>query len=436
MGFADCIAAGVAGCDEPAASIVRVTIPSRAPAGEATLIGDLARATALDAALANGVACHVLDFDDFALFSHTSAVLVPAILALGEANGASGPDAICAYIAGYEIWSDLIGRDADLHHVKGWHPTGVFGTVAAAAAVAKIRQLDINRTIHSIGIAASMAAGVTANFGSMSKSWVAGRAAQNGILAVQMAEAGMTAAPNVLEADPGFLHAVSARGIIDLEREPTCGRNWAIVRQGLSLKQYPVCIWGHRAIDATMTILARRPIPVNEVKSIEVLLGATEASILKYHAPRTALESKFSIEFMLAAAVISQSVALQQVTDSFVARADVQRLIGLVAIQITTDTDPAVPARSRYTRVTVEMMDGTVISSPEIREAHGSPSLPLTQQELRSKFSGCVQSRLGKARTDSLFRKLLGLDQLESIAEVARATAQVSDSMLPGPAQN
>src|SRR5215218_704527 len=115
-GFTDCIACGIAGLDEPVVRIVRDALPTRKDSGEATLLTDATRASAPDAALLNAVAGHVLDYDDVALFGHPSVVMVPAILAEGEALGVTGGDAVCAYLAGYEVWSDLIGRDHHLHH--------------------------------------------------------------------------------------------------------------------------------------------------------------------------------------------------------------------------------------------------------------------------------------------------------------------------------
>ena len=362
-GFTDCVACGLAGVAEPVVRIVLDALPTRAPTGEATLIGDSARASAPDAALANGVACHVLDYDDVALYGHPSAVLVPAILAEGEAVGATGRDAVCAYVAGYETWSDLIGRDRDLHHDKGWHPTGVFGTVAAAAAAAKLRRLDAERASHAIGLAASMAAGLTANFGSMAKSWVAGRAAQNGVLAARLAAAGMTAAPDALERAPGFLHAFSPRGDVDLDRAPTFGREWAILRHGLSVKRYPVCYFCQRGLDAMFALLAEHPLRPDEVRRIRVLMSPTEAGILKHHRPQTGLEAKFSIEFALAAAILAGRVGLRELTDAFVRRPDVQELLQRVQVDLSDDVDPDMPIRSRFTRVTVELTNGTTIES-------------------------------------------------------------------------
>jgi 2-methylcitrate dehydratase PrpD len=198
-GFTYCLACGLAGSDEPVVCIVRETLPPRGTSVEATLITDGSRASALDAALVNAVASHALDYDDVALFGHPSVVLVPAILAEGEAVGATGREAFTAYLAGYEVWSELINRDRHRHTTKGWHPTGVFGVLAAASAGGVFRLLDAERASHAIGLAAAMAAGLLANFGAMAKPFQAGRAAQNGLWAARLAHAGTTAAPDVLE---------------------------------------------------------------------------------------------------------------------------------------------------------------------------------------------------------------------------------------------
>src|SRR6202035_864533 len=108
--------------------------------------------------------------DDVSLDGHPSAVLVPAILAQGEASGSSGAEMLTAYIAGYEVWAELLAREPTPLHRKGWHPTAVLGPVAAAAACAKLRGLDAAATATAMAIAASMAAGLVANFGTMTKS--------------------------------------------------------------------------------------------------------------------------------------------------------------------------------------------------------------------------------------------------------------------------
>src|SRR5450759_1822829 len=136
-GFADCVGVMIAGAREPAPQLVRAML---APAGdEATLLFGAGRASAPEAAWINGTAAHALDFDDVAQRGHPSTVLVPAILAEAEATGASGAAMVLAYAAGYETWAELVRRDPDQHHNKGWHPTGIFGAIGAAAACASLR---------------------------------------------------------------------------------------------------------------------------------------------------------------------------------------------------------------------------------------------------------------------------------------------------------
>jgi 2-methylcitrate dehydratase PrpD len=417
-GFTDCIACGIAGLDEPVVRIVLDSLPTRARTGESTLMPDVTRASAPDAALVNAVACHVLDYDDLALLGHPSVVMVPAILAEGEVVGATGRDAICAYLAGYEVWSDLIGRDSDLHHTKGWHPTGVFGTLAAAAAGAKLQRLDAARASHAMGLAAAMAAGLTANFGSMAKAYQAGRAAQNGLLAARLAAAGMTAAPDVLEQTPGLLQALSPQGKVDMERAPTLGHDWTILHYSLNLKRYPVVYYCQRALDALFTLLAEHPLRPEQIHRIRALVSPTEALILKQHRPQTALEAKFSMEFALAAAIVAGRVSQRELTDEFVQRPDVQALLPFVQLDITDEVDPELPIRSRFTQITVELTDGTLLESPRVFQARGSAQIPLTHEELWEKFRDCTRARLNETEAQALFARAQALERLESVAEV------------------
>ena len=184
-GFADCYAVMVAGAREPVVSLVDRMLAGAPVGNGASLIPGGERRRVADAALVNGVAAHVLDYDDVALDGHPSAVLVPAILAQAEASESSGAEMLAAYLAGYEVWAELIGREEGALHEKGWHPTAVLGAIAAAAACAKLRGLDAKRTATAVATAASMSAGLVSNFGTMTKSFQVGRAAQSGVIAAR-----------------------------------------------------------------------------------------------------------------------------------------------------------------------------------------------------------------------------------------------------------
>ena len=170
----------IAGARDPVVALLDRELAGSDGAALASLIPSLKRRNVEDAALVNGAAAHVLDYDDVTLDGHPSAVLVPAIMAQGEVVGASGSELLTAYVAGYEVWAELLVREPVPLHQKGWHPTAVRGTIAAAAACAKLRRLDAEKCQTALAIAGSMAGGLVANFGSLTKCFQVGRAAQSG----------------------------------------------------------------------------------------------------------------------------------------------------------------------------------------------------------------------------------------------------------------
>ena len=190
-GITDCFGVMIAGARDPAIAMLDRELAGSDGGAQASLIPSLKKRNVEDAALVNGAAAHVLDYDDVTLDGHPSAVLVPTIIAQGEAFGASGVELLTAYVAGYEVWVELLIREPVPLHQKGWHPTAVRGTVAAAAACAKLRGLSPEKTQTALAIAASMAGGLVANFGSLTKCFHVGRAAQSGVLAARLAEAGL-----------------------------------------------------------------------------------------------------------------------------------------------------------------------------------------------------------------------------------------------------
>ncbi len=191
-GFIDCIGVMFAGREEELTRLLRDVL--QPPAGPATLcFTDTAPAP--EAAWINGVAAYALDYDDVTLRGHPSTVLVPAIPAEAETLDLSGRDMVVAYVAGYEVWAELVGRESGYHHGKSWHPAGIFGAIAAAAACAYLRRPDPARTAQAIALGASQSAGLMANFGTMAKPFHAGRSAQSGVMAARLAAAGFSTAP-------------------------------------------------------------------------------------------------------------------------------------------------------------------------------------------------------------------------------------------------
>jgi len=419
LGFTDCIATMLAGSAEPVARIVREGLGRRGGRGEARLAFGSERASAAEAALANGTAGHALDYDDVAIGGHPSVVLVPAVLAEAEALGADGRAAIAAYVAGYETWANLIGRDPDPYHRKGWHPTAVIGPVAAAAACANLRGLDAEKATMALGIAASLSAGLVANFGTMTKPFQAGRAAQSGITATRLAAAGMTSAADALEHALGLLGALSPRGRVDVETPPAgLGKDWAIVEKGLNVKKYPMCYGVHRALDGMLNLVREHRLTPAGVKEIAVTTGATQAAMLRNHRPQTGLEAKFSMEFAMASALTAGRAGLAELTDGFVLRPDVQAAMGKVSIATNDSKAVDDPIFAAFDRIAVTLADGKRLDSPEIHYARGHWSLPLSKDELWTKFRDCAATTLQENGAHALFEGLQTLERQSDLRQL------------------
>ncbi|MCC6777705.1 MAG: MmgE/PrpD family protein [Hyphomicrobiales bacterium] len=415
-GFTDCFGVMIAGSREPVVPLVDRELAGADGSSLASLIPSGQRRNVEDAALVNGVAAHVLDYDDVTLDGHPSAVLVPAILAQGEALGSSGADMLTAYAAGYEVWAELLVREPVPLHQKGWHPTAVRGPVAAAAACAKLRRLAPDATATAIAIASSMAGGVVANFGTLTKCFQVGRAAQSGVIAARLAQAGLTAAPDALEHQSGFLAAFSPGGEPRLDRVfKSETKEWHLVRQGLNVKRYPICYATHRAIDAAVDLAARYNLSAAQVDSIRVATGKMQMLMLRNDRPQTAFEAKFSMQFAMASALVARNVGLSQLTDEFVRSADVQALIPRVSTTTTTETmEGSAFAPSETVEITTA--NGQVLASEPIVYAKGSKQRPLSEDELRVKFLDCLGGKTNAGA--GAFDRLMNLEHVGNVREL------------------
>jgi 2-methylcitrate dehydratase PrpD len=406
-GFADCVGTMIAGSVEDPPKLLLETLSP--PPGEATLYLTGPRIAAPEAAFIDATAAHALDFDDVALRGHPSTVLVPAVLAEAEVLGASGAAMAAAYVAGYEVWADLAGRDEDQHHEKGWHPTGIFGSIAAAAACASLRGLDAEKSAHAIAIAASQSAGLVANFGTMTKPLHAGRAANAGVVAARLAAAGFTASLDALEHPLGFLAAVSPKGSVDRTSPTRAGRDWQILAQGLSVKKYPLCFCTHRALDGMLDLLRAQKIAPQDVEKVSVSTSRRYATILRNARPQTGLEAKFSMQFAMSSALVAGRAGLAELTDGFVRRPDIQALMAKVHIEPDEREDPARPGAAPYDQVFVETRDGHRLESARVTDERGSPRLPLSTDDLWTKFQSCLSVGNPDLAARPLFDALMSL---------------------------
>jgi len=418
-GMTDCTAVTILGRDEPVVRTLRSVMLCAGEAGEARICFGPERTAAPQAALLNGAAAHALDYDDIGLNSlqptHPSAVLVPAVFAEGEALGSSGRELLAAYAAGYEVWGELASREREPCHLKGWHPTATFGAVAAAAAAANLRKLDAAQSTQALGIAASQAGGLVANFGSMTKPFHAGRAASVGVLSARLAAAGMTASAQALEHPQGFLRALSPAGEVDLDSPVRLGERCWLIEDGLGFKLYPMCYGTHRALDGVIALARESALASERIADIEIQATRAQLANLVHHDPKSALDAKFSMEFAVAMAIVARRATLAEVSDEFLNRADVRRLIKKV--RITTLPDPGT-GRDRGPAVdgiAVTLEDGTRLER-RFDFPLGHARRPAGPEAMWTKFADCTRTALQPEASRALFEALQNLETLDSMA--------------------
>ena len=418
IGMLDCVGTMIAGADEPAVKLVAQLVPASTSNDGAPEIPGGRNLSAGDAALVNGVAAHVLDYDDVGMDGHPSAALTPAILAEGFALGSSGAEALAAYVAGYEVWALLQELEPGALHERGFHPTAIWGTLSAAAACARLNRLNAADTANAIAIAASLAAGTVANFGTMTKSLHVGRTAQAGVLAARLAKSGFTGSPDALEHPAGFMRAHTSAGDPAVARgDWGLGSDWRLEKLGINIKRYPMCYATHRAIDAMLNLAAEHDLDPQAIEEIHVRIGNAQDLMLRNRAPQTALEAKFSIEFAMASALVARRVGLQELDDDFVRRDDIIAVMRKVQRSTTAERMPDMPF-APDDRVSITLKDGATLDHAPVARPKGSWQTPLTEAELREKFLDCTERRLGRAQAEALFAQLNSLEGVVSLRDL------------------
>lgn len=430
IGILDTVAVTLAGSIEDCVRILSNVDGVGAAAGPSLVFGSGRRVPALDAALINGTAAHALDFDDVAhsIGGHPSVPLVPAIVALGEQVEASGKDAILAYVVGFETESRIARAVHPYHYDRGWHPTttiGVFGTVAAAARILKLTEAE---TATALSLAASLAAGVKANFGTMTKPLHVGHCARSGVLAALLAKGGFTAGARAFEHPQGYLNVFNGAGNYDTAK---IFEDWAnpldIVDPGLGLKQYPCCGSTHPAIDAMLELRRQHDTKPDDVATVEVLTNPRRLPHTDKPKPRNGLEGKFSIQYVTLRALLDGRVVLGHFEDAAVREPRIRKLLPLVR----AGAHPEMPADSEEqfaAEVIITTRAGKKLSARVPHRICRGLANPMSREELWAKFEDCALRVLAPTQARPLFEMLERLDGVASIRDLTDTIAARPDA--------
>jgi len=422
LSIVDTIACALAGTCEPGPWALKRT-RNTGDGMPSSIWGMGGAAEPRDAALLNGMLAHMLDFDDGDMVSrgHPSCILVPAVLALAEARRLSGAAVLDAFLTGYYV-IQLIGRISGKSMAKrGFHVSGMTGVIGAAAALCQLLDLTADQTATALGIAATTAAGLRANFGTDMKPYHAGRAAACAVEAVEMVIAGITASPDILESKDGFLWVNAEPDLakrVEGEVERLVAGQYSIVAEPPNLKLYACCHSTHACIAA---LLRLRPQLIDRLDSIREIVAETQhtaAIYLTHPRPRNGLEGKFSMEGSLAIALIDGRAGVAQFTDEAFHRADVQSLLRKVRF-ITSDRLEAIHAQ--------EKMPGSVTVSTdkksfheEVEDPRGCRTDPLNFDDVAAKFRDCASGVLLPRDVDSGLETLSALRRISDIGSTIR----------------
>ena len=421
----DTVGVSLAAARDEAVAIVSETLAGRGGNSTATVIGRDQRADALSAAQINGVMAHALDYDDVndSCMGHPSAPLVPAVLALGEELGSSGAQVLEAFLIGFELECKLGLAIGNAHYAKGWHATATTGTMAAAAACAKLLGLDHERIGMALGIAASSSAGMRINFGTMTKPFHVGQAARAGLMAALLASNGFTASADILDHPIDYTRVFADKDEADSSRiVGTLGNPWDIVSPGLVVKKFPCCNSTHRTIDATLALASEHTPSPDSIDNVLISMPPGEDIPLIYSRATTGLEGKFCMQFCVASAILDGKVTLDTFQQDHVERPEVQRISGLVKLEYDDTQAPVVVNAGGYIDVTVNMKDGNSFTR-RIDKARGTPEYPLSDEELTEKFTSCALRTLDPGQVEQAVYQVFSLQDLPEIRTLMNTIA-------------
>jgi 2-methylcitrate dehydratase PrpD len=410
-----------AGSREEIAAIVRTYVDSLGCREESTVLALGLRTSAPYAAFANGILAHALDYDDYEWpsMAHPSAVVLPAVLALGEKIGASGRACVEAYLVGLEVIARVGTGINPGHYDRGWHSTGTLGVLGAAAAGAKLLRIDAERVKSALGIAASTASGLRANFGTMTKPFHAGHAARNGVESALLASLRFTADQTIFERDLGFCCLFGeGQGCDPGKIVDGLGSPLSILSPGIGIKPYPSCAATHSVLDGMFRLLADNPIDPEEVVRIECGIFYLYPKMLIHAEPRTGLEGKFSLEFCVALALLERDVSLAKFTDEKVNHPAVREVMKKVTKYVT---DEVGTRGTTYPGaiLSIRFRDGRSLQE-RVGARKGSPLNPMSRAEIWNKFLDNASPLLGKGRAEEVLEGVTALETLSGIDGVIR----------------
>ena len=421
----DGIAVMLAGATEESGRLVRAHLRELGGKEQGTVLGATLRAPLQSAAWANGTAGHAMDYDDtqlatdpqsvYGLLTHPTVPVLAGALAAAEGTGASGAALLDAYLIGVEVACRVADAVNPRHYRDGFHSTATMGGFGAAAAAARLFGCDLDTTLRAFGLAASMSAGLRENFGTMTKPFHAGRAAENGLFAVLLARRGWTAAKDILEAKRGFYSAASG-GYDPSKIEGKLGAPYFFIEPGISIKPYPSGSLSHPAQDTLLDLVREYDIRPEQVERIDVGVNSHVPNALIHTRPTTALEGKFSLQFQMSIGVLERAAGIAQFVDAKVREPRTRAMMERVHVYVDPEIE-ALGYNEMRMKVHITLQDGRKLSG-YAEAAKGHPKKPMSRSDLRDKFMDCAALVMTSQQAESALEHLWAIREIDRVTDL------------------
>ena len=408
-GVLDWIGCALAGSKHPTIDKLLDVLREAGGKPQATVFARGLKLGFLDAPLANGQMGHLLDFDDThmgGIVLHTSSPVLSALFALAERTPVTGKEFMVAYAVGFEA-GVRSGRTAPGHHNGGWHLTGTLGSIAAGVAAGKLLKLDKQRLTYAMGIASTQAAGMQQNRGTMCKSFHAGKAAANGVLAALLAEKGFDSTQEIIEGKKGFCRIYSDKADPD-QLNAGLGDGWLIETNGH--KPYACGVVLHPLIDAVVALRGKSNLDPARIDEIALRIHPLVLSITGVAEPSTGLQSKFSVYHSAAVAFADGGAGVLQYTDA--------KANDPVLVSLRRKVKPVSDASLRNDEAYATVVAGNIRGEAHVQHASGTSKNPMSDAAIEEKFLANATPAIGEKRAKRVCEAVYALEDIHDVRDL------------------
>jgi 2-methylcitrate dehydratase PrpD len=348
----------------------------------------------------------------YGLLTHPTIPPLTSALVMSQKLGCiDGKTFMLAFLTGFEVECKISEWMLPQHYLRGMHSSGTVGTFGAYTAAAKLLGLNGDKLRSGFGIAASFAAGIRCNFGTMIKPVHVGRAAENGVTAALLAARGFTADPDALDGPWGF-YAVQGGGVSSEKVSQGFGKTWSIVEPGVSIKPYPCGVLTHPTIDLMLKLITEHDVEPEDIDAVKVYAGTNILKPIRYPIAANHLQAKFSLPAALAMIALARKAGKREFSDEFVGSAPMRAMQRRISTELDLEIEKLGFDKMR-SRIAIRLKNGRTVEGSADERYRGGPENPLSDADLEAKVRSCCEGVLDEKSQSILIETAWSVAQLK-----------------------